>query len=297
MMMTEKRIGVIIVLMASLMWAIEPVLAKLSYQQADFIHTSATRAIVVCLLAFLYVIFSKNKSFKITKKEGTVLIYIAIMGTLFADLLYFYALTRIPVINAVIIGHLQPLFIIIFGFLLLKTDKLYQVDYIGIALLMISAVLVTTKTFSNAVMLSFGSPGDAIVLLATIAWATTAIAMRKFLPTMHAGVITFYRFLFASIFFGFYLIIHQLFTFYLFQIATGIVVGIGTICYYEGLKRLKAAQVSALELGAPVFAAIIGFIVLGEQVTWLQIVGIILLFFGIRFLSKQEQIETSTIKS
>ena len=287
--MSPKKIGVIAVLIASLMWAIEPVLAKLSYQQTNFIHTSAIRAIVVTSIALLYVILSKKTSLRVTKKEASVLMYIAFVGTLFADLLYFYALTSIPVINAVLIGHLQPVFIILLSFLILKKDRLTRIDYLGIIFLMISAGLVTTKTLGNAASLHFGSMGDAVVLFATIAWATTAIAMRKYLSNLHAGIITFYRFFMASIIFGFYLIINKMFTIYSYQIAIGIIVGLGTICYYEGLKRIKAAQVSGLELGAPVFAAIIGFIVLGEIITWMQILGILLLIIGISLLSKKER--------
>ncbi len=287
--MSPKKIGVVTVLLASLMWALEPVLAKLSYEQTDFVQTSAIRAIVVAIVAFLYIMISRGTSLRITKKEAPVLLYIAFVGTLFADLLYFYALTSIPVVNAVIIGHLQPLFIILLSFLILKTDRLNRFDYLGITLMMISAVFVTTKTMANAYSLQFGSIGDAVVLLATIAWATTAIAMRKYLTTLHAGVITFYRFFIAALIFGFFITINNMFVINIFQIAVGIVVGIGTICYYEGLKRLKAAQVSGLELGAPVFAAIIGFLVLEEKVTWMQFSGIMLLILGITLLSKKEK--------
>jgi len=66
-------------------------------------------------------------------------------------------------------------------------------------------------------------------------------------------------------------------------------VGAGTILYYEGLKRIKAVQVSALELSTPFFAALLGFLILGEWVTVMQISGMILLFIGVFFLSKKEE--------
>ena len=69
----------------------------------------------------------------------------------------------------------------------------------------------------------------------------------------------------------------------------GVLVGIGYILYYEAMKRLKAAQVGALELAAPVFAAAFGYVFLAQAVTALQILGIALLFVGIGFLSKQEE--------
>ncbi|MEA1912712.1 MAG: DMT family transporter [candidate division WOR-3 bacterium] len=285
--MNIKKIGVSAILCASLMWAIEPIFAKLSYINSNFFQTSTIRAIVVTLVAFLYVLITNKGNLKVPKRQFSKLIYIALAGTVTADLLYFYSLTKIPVINAVLIGHMQPLFIVLIGFFILKEDKLTKYDYSGILIMIIAGLLVTGKTITNFSVLNLGSSGDLIALLATFVWATTAIVMKKYLTNMNAGVVTFYRYSIASIVF----IIYLLFTSSikisnLYQILIGIVVGIGTILYYEGLKRIKAAQVSALELSTPFFATLLGFLILGESVTIMQMLGIVLLFFGVFFLSK-----------
>lgn len=287
--MNQKTIGVLAILGASLMWAIEPIFGKLSYSNSDFLHTSAIRAFVVVLTAMVYVFITKRGNFKITKIQFSTAVYVGIVGTVFADLIYFYAFTKIPVINAVLVGHMQPIFIILLGFFVLKEDKLNKFDYIGVFLMIAAGLLVTTRTFENLSMLRLGTFGDFLVLLATIAWSTTAIAMRKYLKEMNAGVVVFYRFLIASLVFVTYLLFTSSITVSnIYQVLVGIVVGIGTILYYEGLKRLKAAQVGALELSTPFFAAILGFFILGEITTFMQIIGIALLFVGVYLLSKHE---------
>ena len=287
--MNRKYLGVFSILLASVMWAIEPVFAKLSYQTADFLQTSAIRAIFAALTGLIYIILTKKAHFRINKQQFSTLVYIAIVGVLFADLMYFFALMQVSVINAVIIGHMQPIFIILIGFLVLKQDKLTIFDYIGILFMLLSGALVTTKTFENLLTLNLGSFGDLLVLSATIAWATTAIAMRKYLREMHAGLITVYRFFFAALFFVIYLMVTSSISISnIYQVVIGVVAGVGTILYYEGLKRIKAAQVSGIELSTPFFAAILGFFILGETVTAMQIVGIFLLFVGIYCLSKRE---------
>lgn len=271
------------------MWAMEPILAKLSYENSDFLHTSAIRAIVAALTAFIYIALTRRSSLKVTRQQLSPLIYIAIVGTLVADFLYFFALSQVPVIDAVIIGHMQPIFIIAFGFFLLKTDALTKFDYLGICLMIISGLLVTTKTLDNLVAFRFGTLSDLIVLSATIAWATSAIVMKKYLTAMNAGVITFYRFFFPALIFAMYLgLTSSLIIANIYQVCIGVIIGAGTILYYEGLKRLKAAQVSGLELSTPFFAAILAFFFLNEIVTSLQIVGMALLFGGIFFISKKE---------
>ncbi len=287
--MNTKQLGVATILLASIMWAIEPILAKLSYETSDFLHTSAIRAMVAALTAIVYLAITKKSLLKVTKPQIPPLIFIALVGTLVADFMYYIALSQIPVINAVIIGHMQPIFIIAFGFFLLKTDTLTKFDYLGITLMILSGLLVTTQTLDNLVALRFGTLGDLIVLAATIAWATSAIVMKKYLTTMDAGLITFYRFFFPALIFAAYLgLTSSLLIANIYEVFIGVIIGIGTILYYEGLKRLKAAQASGLELTAPFFAAILAFVFLNELATIMQIIGIAFLFGGVYLISKKE---------
>ena len=287
--MNTKHFGVVVILLASIMWAIEPIFVKLSYQNSDFLHTSAIRAIFALLTAVVYLVITRKSPIKIQPRQLPPLLYIAIVGTLIADFMYYVALSQVPVVNAVILGHMQTIFIIALAFFFLKSDKLSKFDYLGISLMILSGLLVTTRTIENLFALHFGTIGDLIVLSATIAWATASIVMKRYINTLNAGIITFYRFVFAALFFTAYLgLTSSLSIANIYQVLIGVIIGIGTILYYEGLKRLKAAQVSALELTTPFFAAILGFLILNEYVTFLQMIGISLLFVGVYFISKKE---------
>ncbi len=286
--MDNKKVGVIAILLASLMWALEPIFAKLSYGSSTFVQTFTIRAIVVALVALIYALLTRA-DFKIPKKQVSKIMYVALVGTIFADLLYFYALTKIPVINAVLIGHMQPIFIILIGFFILKEDKLTNYDYLGICIMIFAGLLVTTRNFQNLSMFKFGTLADLLVLFATLAWATTAIVTRKYLRSVHSGVLAFYRFAISGAVFVVYLLSTSTLVFSsIYQVILGVVVGIGTILYYEGLKRIKAAQVAAVELSTPFFAIILGLVVLSEKVTFMQVFGVILLVVGIYFLSRKE---------
>jgi len=288
--MNTKKTGVLAILGASSMWAVEPIFAKLAYAESDFLQTSAVRAICVAVVAILYVILRGQRNLKVTGRQFCQLAYLALAGTIFGDLLYFYALTRIPVLNAVLIGHMQPIFVVLIGFFLLKEDKLTKFDYIGICIMILAGLLVTTKTLQNLSEARLGTAGDVYVLLATIAWATTTIVMRKYLRELDAGIVTFYRYVLASAVFIVYLSLHSSLVLpNVYQILVGVTVGAGTILYYEGLKRIKAAQVCALELSTPFFATLLGFLILAERATLMQIMGLGLLFVGIFFLSRKEE--------
>ena len=289
--MKVKTAGIAAILLASIMWAIEPILVKLSYETSDFIQTNTIRAIFALLVAFVYIIIKqKPKELKISKKDVAPMIYIALVATLFADFMYVYSLSQVPVVNAVIIGHLQPVFIVIFGIFILKSDKLNSFDYIGISLMIISGVLVATGTLENLMNFRIGSIGDLFVLSATIAWATTAIVTRKYVKHINTGVLAFYRFSIAAVVLSIYLIINnRFFIVNYYQVAVGIIVGLGTVLYYESLTRIKAAQTSALELSTPLFATILAFLFLYEVPTVMQLIGVALLLIGLYFISRKEE--------
>jgi len=288
--MNARSIGILSVLLASLLWALEPVLAKLSYQNSDFEHTLAVRAILVTLTALIYVVMTNRGNLRIDKRQLSALVYVAFAANVFGDIAYFLALTRIPVVNAVLIGNLQPIFIVMLGFMVLREERLRKFDYVAIVVMVTAGVLIATRSLENLMAFRLGTYGDLIVLTATVAWSTTTIAFRKYLKEMNAGVVTFYRFLFASLVFAAYLVSSSGFAAVnVYQIMIGIVVGIGTILYFEGLKRNKAAEVSSLELSTPLFAAVLGFLVLGELVTQLQFVGMSLLVIGVFFLSRRQE--------
>ncbi|MGB3341935.1 MAG: DMT family transporter [bacterium] len=285
----NKVLGTISVLGASIMWAIEPILAKLSYQSADFMNTFAMRTVFAFIIITVYVLVFKTKYIIVKRQFLSKLIFLSIAATLFADLMYIYALTRVPVINAVLIGHMQPIFVVLLGYFVLKQDVITKFDYLGIMFMIIAGIMVTTKTFGNLLGLRFGTLGDIYVLSATIVWATTAIIARKYLKPLDAGVIAFYRFLFAGIIFISYSVVfHDLNIHNIYQVLLGFTIGIGTILYYEGIRLIKAAQVSALELATPFFAILLGYLVLRETITIMQFMGILLLLVGIYFLARAE---------
>ena len=310
--MTTKQKGVLAVLGASCMWAIEPICAKLAYKTSGALETSAFRAIGVTLIALVYALATNGGSLAMRRKEWPAILYLALAGTVCADLLYYYALTTVPVINAVLIGHMQPVFIVLIGFFLLKEDKLFRSDYIGIAILILSGTLVATRTLDNLAHIRLGTPGDLIVVAATALWASTAIVMRRYLRHLNAGIITFYRFLTAGIVLSAFAtwralelrqgsaagisqagaLVSDQRTWPFpnrYQLLAGLVVGVGTLLYYEAMKRIKAAQVSALELSAPFFAAGLAYVTLGERATPMQITGILLLILGVHFISRKDR--------
>ena len=286
---TKKLLGVLAVLSASIMWALEPIFAKMAYRSADVPSTFAMRTIFSLLVIAVYLLFTNRRHFFVKKEYLPSLVILSLTATLFADLMYIYALTTVPVINAVLIGHMQPVFVVVIGFFALRQDRITKYDYLGIFAMIVAGILVTTGSWGNLLALRMGTIGDVYVLMATVAWAVTAIIARKYLRALPAGTIAFYRFFVAGILFISYVAVaYGLRVPSIHQMLLGIVIGIGTILYYQGIKMIKAAQTSALELSTPFFAAFLGYVLLHEYITTVQFIGMVFLLPGIYFLAKKE---------
>jgi len=272
------------------MWSLEPVLAKLSYSSADFVQTTAVRTVLILMIGSVYGVVTARDHLTIRLSQFKILVIIGLIGGLFADLLFYYSLIRVPVINAALISHLQPVFIVLMAFFILKEDRLNGFDYLGIIVMMLAALLVTTRTPVNLLNLRLGSREDGLLLGATIGWSVAAVLVRKYMRAMNSGVLIFYRFLIPGVcLWGYLAVIGKLPVPNRFQLWLGLVIGVGCVFYYEGIKRIKAAQVSALELSTPFFASVLGYSVLNESVTPLQIFGMTLLLPGIYCLSRREK--------
>jgi len=288
--MENKRIGVAAVLGAAVMWALEPIFAKFAFAGAGVLATAAVRATVVVPIAAVWL--AVNGRSPRLGRNWPAMAYVALAAAVAADTIYLWALSLpgYPVVNAVLIGHMQPVFVILMGWVIARDERLGRWDYLGIAIMVCCGLLVATRTFENLRHLRLGAAGDGLVLVATLLWASTTLVARKYLRHLPAGTVTFWRFAIAAV---------VLWVLVLpgpggvslngYQVLVGVVVAVGTLLYYVGIRHIKAAQVSALELSAPFFAAVLAFLTRGETLTPMQIGGLVLLIAGIYCLARHER--------
>jgi len=291
-----RILGIIAVLGAAAIWALEPIGGRLLGQTVSFDTILFSRALG-CVAFSGFFLFSRtllvskpsSPSITVSARQLRALFLIGFLGSFFSDLLYFIAILffKTPIVNAVLIAHLQPVFLVLFGHLIFHEGGFSPWDYLGIVAMLLSAVLVMSGSLANLLSLHFGSIGDGLVLLATVFWALSGLLAKKYLQTLPSSLITMGRFLVALPFYSLLVLVmsHTLFLSWA-SFALGMLIGLGYFLYYEGLKRLKTAQAAALELAAPVFATAFGYLFFQETVSPLKWIGIGLLFVGIFFFEK-----------
>jgi drug/metabolite transporter (DMT)-like permease len=284
-MVNQKLLGIFFGISAGGIWAVEAVLGKLLVESITFVQVAGVEVFFATLTALGYSLL-KREEVKMSRKSWGHLILVGGIGTVFAPLIYFFGLTHTFAINASLIAHLQPLFVSIFGRYFLR-EKLHKEDVLASILIITAAVLITSRTFDNLIKFEIGNFGDLMVLLATVSWAIVAIPGKLLTQIASSGIIVRYRFLLASILFiPILILVNQFKITSIYQVLLGVLVGFGYILYYEGLKRLTTNQVALSELSSPFFAFILAWYFLGEIITVNQIIGVVLLFMGLYFLSR-----------
>ncbi|MFN4215778.1 MAG: DMT family transporter [Brevinematales bacterium] len=294
-----RFLGILAVLGAAAIWALEPIIARLIGTEVSFDQLLFSRALGCVVISGLFLFVRQSffdKKVVTTPKIPTpylrALFLIGFLGSFVSDFLYFVAILffKTPVVNAVLIAHLQPVFLVLFGHFFFHEGKFSLWDYGGIIAMLLSAILVMSGSLSNLLGLRFGNVGDLLVLVATIFWAFSGLLAKKYLQNLPSSLITMGRFVVATPFYSLTaLLVSGSLLLSWTSLLFGGLIGIGYFLYYEGLKRLKTAQAAALELASPVFATAFGFLFFQETVSLFKWIGIMLLFVGILAFERASQ--------
>ena len=286
-MVNQKILGILFGVSAGATWAVEAILGKLLFRSFTFIQVAGSEVFFATLTAFAYILL-KRERVKFNGKNIWNLLVVGVVGTVFAPLMFFLGLTQTFAINATLIAHLQPLFVAVFGFYFLK-ERLHKHDFTGGVLIILAAILITSRTAENLVDFKIGNFGDLMVFFATLSWAIVAIPGKQLTKETSGVTIVSFRFLIASIvFIPILFCLNQLIVNSVYQVLLGVLVGLGYIFYYEGLKRIKASQVALTELSSPFFTAVFAPYFLSETVTPMQVIGALLLMFGLYVLTREK---------
>jgi drug/metabolite transporter (DMT)-like permease len=292
-MVDQQVLGLLFGVCAGAIWAVEAVLGKMLFQSATFLQVAATEAFFATLTAFAYALVRRTRM-KFTRKNVSKLLVVGLVGTVFAPVMYLFGLSQTYAVNATLIAHLQPLFVSIFGFYFLK-ERLQKRDFLAGLLIVCAAVLITSRTLDNLAAFTFGNLGDLTVFFATVSWAIVAIPGKQLTEETSSVLIVCFRFVIASlVFLPILLYLNQLAITSLYQVLLGVLVGLGYIFYYEGLRRSKTSHIALTELSAPFFTVILAWHFLGEIIMPMQTMGAIILLCGLFVLTQERPVVRTT---
>jgi drug/metabolite transporter (DMT)-like permease len=253
------------------------------------VYTTAKNIVAAMFLTALIFILKKSGELrKLSKKQWSKLLIIALVGGSVPFLLFFKSLTLVSATEAAFIQKTLFIWVAFLSYPFLK-ERLNRIQFIALGILLVGVYL-----FGAPSKWSFGT-GSAMALGATILWAIESVVAKKALAEISATTVAWARMFFGSLF----LISWLLFTGDIVGIipssasqgAWALAVGIVLFCYvvswYSALQKAPATTVSSiLVLAAPITAILDGVIV-KHAFPIKTIVPLLLMTLGTLIFTKQ----------
>lgn len=295
-------VGVTCVLLATLGLSLKAIFIKLAYQADP--HIDAVSVLVIrfvlalpfFVLLLLYVTRGKlrdGRQVVFNRKHIVTYLVLGAIGFYVSAILDFSALAYIPATLERLILFLYPTFVVLISVFVRPHEVTRQtiialvISYAGLLLVFSDQALVMSPQYIKGGLLVFG---------AAITFATYTVASVK--PIREHGSIRFTAYaMFAASgatlgqAFGTHgiAVFNQSMHVYLIILPMAVFSTVmPLILMAEGVKRIGASSASILATTGPVITISLAFLVLGEKMDWIQLLGALMIIGGVFFVSRKK---------
>lgn len=219
----------------------------------------------------IYALFKEPKAlFSVNKKSLLIIFFIGVLAGAISYGLGFLGLQSSTAINYAFLNQTAVFFTPVLAFFFLK-EHLKPHKTVLIFVLLIGAYLVSTNG-----KLILPKIGDIYIVLAVLAFSFAIILTKIILKKVPALTFSMYRAFFGGLsLLIFLLLVNKInFDFYWYWIAlVGFMLAVAIYAINKALEYASASYTQMLYLSTPVITAIFAYLILGESMTLIQIIG------------------------
>lgn len=228
----------------------------------------------------------------IQKKDYIILSLVIISGSFIAPFLFMHGLNQTSAVNTSLLINTESLFTASLAFVFLK-ERALKKDYLGIFLIMLGALFVTTSGEFYKLEFSKGILGSILVISACLFWSIDNNLSKFLSKKQDLLLITSLKCSFGGIIllllaislgFNINLQIHLLL--YLFTVGA-FSIGFSILLFIFALREIGAMKTSVIYSSSSLIGAFFAFLILNEPISIVQITSGLVMFIGIYILYKQ----------
>ncbi|KYM46668.1 DMT family transporter [Fusobacterium necrophorum] len=270
----------IYLVIASFLWGTSFIAGKIAYNMLDPSLVVAFRYILASIILLPVTLsFIRQEKEDFSRKDFFMLVLLGILTYPLTSMLQFLGLSFTSASSATTIIGIEPVMIVIIGFLFFKERTSPIVFFLGIVALLGVALTVGVSALENV---SFF--GCFLVFLSTIVVSFWVQLSKKILTKMSSNYYTALTIQLGTLFalpIMLFLVrnweIHYSFEgiLALLYLVVGCSIGAGWF-WNKGLERSEASKSGLFLALEPVFGIILAVLILGEKLNFLSIIGIIL---------------------
>lgn len=293
--------GYVEIFVAGVLWAITgPVLRQLKTLGFTPFDAVLGRALFTALILGTVLLVrdirtGEARALRVLRANFKSVLFVAAIGVLFSQSAYFYALSVTSVAVAVTLNYTAPIFVMLIGWLLFK-EPVTRLKVLALFSALLGVALVSGIGTGG---LKVSVPGVLAGLLSGLAYGIQTVAYNRLTRSLGPLEINLYTMLFGAPMLSATLWLSgvrrpELFskiltsppqaTWLLFLLGLG-PGSMAFVLFAHGISRVDAAAGSVVAMIEPVAACILGYVILGERLSWMQACGILLVLFALTVVS------------
>ncbi len=296
----KKNGYVFLIILAGILWGFDGLLRRFLADIPPSLIVLLEHIIrVIILLPFLPRFIKEYK--KMNKKDWLTITTIAVFSGALGTILYTSALAKVNNISysvVVLLQQVRPLFSIALAAFVLK-EKISK-KYLSLALIALTSAYFLT--FPKYIPNFIGGNGELTAALlalgAAAMWGSTIVLSKMILNKLSYLAAVTLRFIIVipvaflvSLILGHQypltsITLHQWQNLFYLAIITGV---FGFLAYYKGLQRTEVKIATFAEFAWPVSAAVIGYLLLNDRLTIVQVIAAFILVSDILILSLSKE--------
>ncbi|MCS5503206.1 DMT family transporter [Lysinibacillus sp. A4] len=273
-----------LMLVTSLLWGGNFVVAKTLVAHASPMTLTLVRWLIA-VIVLLPLVWWKEKRLVPAKAALVPLFLMGITGVALFNIFQFLALERTTSTNAGLISTMNTMSIALFSFAFLK-EKINGLQLLAMVLSLIGVFLVLSKGDWQLLWHFQLNIGDLWMVAAVCVWGLYSVCSKWAMQTTSPLMATLYAGLF-----GVLILVPFTFTDFTFSeidssfilslLYTGVISTVVCMVFWNiGVQQLGATTSGIFLNFNPIFTALLAFLFIGEQLSWLQGIGGIIVILG-----------------
>ncbi len=284
--MSTKQKGIVFTVIATVIFGITPAIGKLSYALGNNgIQLSFLRHLIVLPLFFLIVVYRKE-SFRLTKQQTFDVVKVGLGSALTIVTLY-SSYSFIGVGSATVLHFLYPLFVVLLNFFFYH-QKLNMKQMICLVIAIVGVFCFVDPSFDSMI-------GFFLAVISGIFFAYYMVGMdHSTIRQLSPYVFNFYLVLLNVVFIFILALLTN--SFHAMPIEGYLLSGvvaiftslIGVVLLQKGIYCLGASLTAILSTLEPMTSVVVGILFLNETMTFLKVIGCILVLISTFILVKNQ---------
>lgn len=291
--MDNSKKGALLVILAGTCWGtISIFIYFLSGSGMSELQISFVRQFFAAVFFALFIFLHDRSKFRIKPKDLWLLMLVGFINGVVFNFCYFYTIVNSRASIAVVLLYTSPVFVMILARIFFK-EKITQNKLFALALTIVGCVFVTGVLGEG-----YTPPPIAILtgVLTGLAYALNNIITSKAVRKNDPQTVTFYTFLFSSIFLIPLSRLNSLMAIcredpkvLLVNILMCLVTCVSAQFFFTvGLKFIESGKAAIYGASEPIVGALVGIFIFHEESNLMKIIGIVMVIAAILIIGKDD---------